>query len=451
MQTVENKLTDEFLKNWEKNFKSISFKDSFFYVAVSGGVDSIVLTNLISKFTNQFTILHCNFNLRKEESKRDELFVKCLETKYNTTVLIKEFDTIDFVDTHNLSVQTAARNLRYHWFKEVIEKELDQNKKYYLLTAHHADDNIETVLMNICRGTGLKGLHGISLKNDYILRPLLFARRTEILEYAKQNNLTWVEDSSNLTDHYTRNYLRLNIIPLLKNVYSTSEENIITNIEKWKEAETIYNLYIQEQKQKLFVYKGNEIHIPVLKLKQLKALKSIVYEITSPFGFSSNQIDDILFLIDTATGKYIQSSSHRIIKNRKWLIIAPLNENNITNFIIDEGDKEVFFANKKLVISKINQPNIQNNGTIACLDSKNISFPLIVRKWKQGDYFYPLGMDKKKKVSRFLIDSKLSLLQKEDIWVIETNKKIIWVIGLRIDNRFKINNSSTSFIQFAVE
>jgi tRNA(Ile)-lysidine synthase len=451
MKTVVNKLTDAFINNWNKHFTSISLNDSFFFIAVSGGVDSIVLTDLIAKITNRFTILHCNFNLRNEESKRDEQFVFSLQNKYNTTVLIKEFNTTEYVHVNNLSIQTAARNLRYNWFKEVMDKKAEPNIKCYLLTAHHADDNIETVLMNIFRGTGLKGLHGISLQKDHILRPLLFARKTDILDYAKQNNLKWVEDSSNVTDNYTRNYLRLHIIPLLKNLYSASEENLISNIEKWKEAEIIYNLYIQEQKQKILVYKGKEIHIPVLKLKQQKALKTILFEIVSEFGFTTNQLNDIVNLIDATTGKYIESSTHRVIKNRKWLIIAPLNENSITHFIIDEGDNELFFSNKKLTIAKVNQPNIQNNENVACLDSKNILFPLILRKWRQGDYFYPLGMDKKKKVSRFLIDTRLSMVQKEDIWVLETNKKIIWVVGLRIDNRFKINSSSTSFLQFTVE
>lgn len=444
-------LLENFLINWNNHFKEIANSNAHFFIAVSGGVDSVVLTDLMSKTSFSFSILHCNFNLRNDESKRDEIFVQSLATKYNTTVLVEHFDTNSYALEHKLSKQVAARNLRYNWFKNIIEQNTTTNKKCFLLTAHQADDTIETVLMNIFRGTGLKGLHGISMQNNYILRPLLFARRSEIEQYAKQNNLDWVEDSSNKKVDYTRNNFRLNIIPLIKEHFLTVEENLLANIEKWKEAEVIYNLYINEQKQKLIEVKDNTIQIPILKLQQQKAVKTVLYEIIANYGFTANQLKDAIELLDAATGKYIVSATHRILKNRKWVIITPLKSNNIQHFIIEQDDKKIFFDSNSIEIKIIENSEIQSNSNIACLDLKKISFPLLLRKYKQGDYFYPLGMSKKKKISRFLIDAKLSLTQKEDIWVMESNKKIIWLVGLRIDDRFKVTTQTKSILQLQVK
>ncbi|HNJ59036.1 MAG TPA: tRNA lysidine(34) synthetase TilS, partial [Chitinophagaceae bacterium] len=400
-------MLENFLINWNNHFKEIANSNAHFFIAVSGGVDSVVLTDLMSKTSFSFSILHCNFNLRNDESKRDEIFVQSLATKYNTTVLVEHFDTNSYALEHKLSIQVAARNLRYNWFKNIIEQNTTTNKKCFLLTAHQADDTIETVLMNIFRGTGLKGLHGISMQNNYILRPLLFARRSEIEQYAKQNNLDWVEDSSNKKVDYTRNNFRLNIIPLIKEHFLTVEENLLANIEKWKEAEVIYNLYINEQKQKLIEVKDNTIQIPILKLQQQKAVKTVLYEIIANYGFTANQLKDAIELLDAATGKYIVSATHRILKNRKWVIITPLKSNNIQHFIIEQDDKKIFFDSNSIEIKIIENSEIQSNSNIACLDLKKISFPLLLRKYKQGDYFYPLGMSKKKKISRFFIDAKL--------------------------------------------
>ncbi|HNF28920.1 MAG TPA: tRNA lysidine(34) synthetase TilS [Chitinophagaceae bacterium] len=444
-------LLENFLINWNNHFKEIANSNAHFFIAVSGGVDSVVLTDLMSKTSFSFSILHCNFNLRNDESKRDEIFVQSLATKYNTTVLVEHFDTNSYALEHKLSIQVAARNLRYNWFKNIIEQNTTTNKKCFLLTAHQADDTIETVLMNIFRGTGLKGLHGISMQNNYILRPLLFARRSEIEQYAKQNNLDWVEDSSNKKVDYTRNNFRLNIIPLIKEHFLTVEENLLANIEKWKEAEVIYNLYINEQKQKLIEVKDNTIQIPILKLQQQKAVKTVLYEIIANYGFTANQLKDAIELLDAATGKYIVSATHRILKNRKWVIITPLKSNNIQHFIIEQDDKKIFFDSNSIEIKIIENSEIQSNSNIACLDLKKISFPLLLRKYKQGDYFYPLGMSKKKKISRFFIDAKLSLTQKEDIWVMESNKKIIWLVGLRIDDRFKVTTQTKSILQLQVK
>jgi tRNA(Ile)-lysidine synthase len=311
-----------------------------------------------------------------------------------------------------------------------------------IVTAHHADDNIETVLINFFRGTGLQGLKGIQpyQQEQKLIRPLLCFRKEELLLYAKEQNLAFVEDSSNQSDKYTRNYFRNQLIPSLKEVFTEVEENILHNIKRFKEAETLYSQAVQQHKIKLLEQKGNEIHIPILKLKQTKPLETIVWEIIKNFQFSAAQTVDVIKLLDAGNSSFIQSATHRIIKNRKWLIIAELQHKNSQHILIEQGEKEVVLEKGILQLDMIQSTGETSEADrfTAFVDADSIQFPLLLRKWKQGDYFYPLGMQKKKKLSRFMIDQKLSATDKENTWVIESNKKIIWVIGYRIDDRFKL-------------
>ena len=430
-------------------------------LAVSGGVDSIVSTDLVAKSGFDFIIAHCNFQLRGEESNRDEIFVRSLENKYGKQVLVKTFDTEKYAAENKISIQEAARKLRYGWFDQLIidngqlKNENNQqsifNIQYstYLATAHHANDNIETLLINFFRGTGISGLHGIPLKQGKIIRPLLFAKREEILTYAKENNLQWVEDSSNASDKYTRNFFRLQIIPSIKEVYPNVEDNLLHNIERLKETEILYQQAIQQCIKKLSEHKGNEVHIPILKLQKTEPLNTIIWEIIKQYNFHTAQIDEVKKLFDAENGSYIASSSHRIIKNRSWLIIAPIETEQAQNILIEKPDKKIKFESGILELKKIETTNykLQTDNNVATLDAKEIKFPLLLRKWKQGDYFYPLGMKKKKKLSKFFIDQKLSKTEKEKVWVVEMNKKILWVIGYRIDERFKITSSTKEVLR----
>ena len=298
--------------------------------------------------------------------------------------------------------------------------------------------------MNFFKGTGITGLHGILPKQGKIIRPLLFARKDELKQFAEENNLQFVEDSSNITDKYTRNYFRNKLIPDLQKVFPQVENNLSDNLERFKEIEQLYLQSIELHKKKLLEQKGNEVHIPVLKLLKAEPLSTIVYEIIKEFGFTSYQTIEVIALLQSETGKYTQSSSHRIIKNRNWLIISPNQSLEAENILIEEEDEKIEFANGVLEFKQMLnvQCSILNSQLVAQLDADEICFPLLLRKWKQGDYFYPLGMTKKKKLSRFFIDQKLSLTEKENVWVIEMNKKIIWVVGLRIDNRFKITDKT---------
>ena len=436
-------------------------------LAVSGGVDSVVLADLCHHAGFEFVIAHCNFQLRGEESSRDENFVRSLGEKYNKQVLIKQFDTKAYAEEKKCSIQVAARELRYGWFEEVIsnklyviskEKEEEKdllasknlqlttyNLQLFLATAHHADDNIETLLLNFFRGTGISGLHGILPKQGNIIRPLLFAKREEIVAYAKEQNLSWVEDSSNASDKYSRNFVRHQVVPLMKTIYPQVDDNLLANIERFKEIELIYNVTVAQTKAKLIEIKGNESHIPILKLKKQTPLKTIVFEIIKDFGFAATQTEEAIKLLDAANGSFIASASHRLIINRNWLIIAPLQSEEALNIIIEEGTQEIVYAGGTLTFetTPADSAHLPNDATIATLNADEIKYPLLLRPYKQGDYFYPLGMLKKKKLSKFFIDQKLSKTDKERVWVIESDKRIVWVIGLRIDNRFRLKPSNS--------
>ena len=455
-------LLNKFINNIQQ--ENLFQKNDYLLLAVSGGADSVALCELCFQAGFHFEIAHCNFQLRGEESQRDEEFVRKLAEKYWSKVFIKKFDTKKYAEEKKISIQIAARELRYEWFDELLKEEfagsyhsasnlIPDNTNLiphtsYLLTAHHANDNIETLLMNFFKGTGIKGLQGILSNQGKIIRPLLFAKKKEIISFIKENNLEFVEDSSNSSEKYTRNYFRLQLIPSIQNVFPYVEENLINNIERFKEIEVLYLQSIELHKKNLLEQKGNEVHIPVLKLLKSKPLKTIVYEIIKDFNFTAHQTGEAVHLLNSESGKYISSATHRILKNRKWLIIAPVNNFLAQHILINKSDKEIVFELGKLIFKNeaFTNEKISTSNLTAMLDAKNITFPLLLRKWKPGDYFYPLGMQKKKKLSKFFIDQKISLTEKEKVWVIESDKRIIWIIGKRIDDRFKITEKTKNVV-----
>jgi tRNA(Ile)-lysidine synthase len=416
-------------------------------LAVSGGADSVVLAHLCKMAGYNFAMAHCNFQLRGAESDRDQQFVEILSQQFSVPLYVKKFDTAFEARQQKKSIETAARDLRYAWFNSLLDEKNDLSFRF-ILTAHHADDSIETATMNFFRGTGIAGLHGILPKQGRVVRPLLFARRAEIEQYAQLHTLEYVTDSTNAQSDYTRNFFRNKILPQVKQVYPDADKNVLANIYRIQEAEELYNQAITLHKKKLLEVKGNEVHIPVLKLLKATPLPTIAYEIIKDFGFSAKQTDELLALLQSDTGKYIESATHRIIKNRNWLIIAPQETAQAAHIIIEAGDTTIEFELGKLKIENKTATgfSLQQNTLLAQLDAAEIKFPLLLRRWKQGDYFYPLGMAKKKKLSRFFIDHKLSLTDKEKTWVVEMNKKIIWVVGMRIDNRFKITAQTKNIL-----
>jgi tRNA(Ile)-lysidine synthase len=417
-------------------------------LAVSGGVDSLVLCELSNRAGLQFAIVHCNFALRGEESERDEAFVKSLGEKYNVEVFVKKFDTSVYAEENSLSIQEAARKLRYNWFEELRK----EGGFAYTLLAHHANDNIETLLMNFFRGTGLEGLTGMpeEKKEAHCLRPMLELRRKDIEAFAKETALQWVEDSSNSSSKYTRNFFRNELIPQIKKVFPQAEENLLNNIKRLKQTATLHNELVDGLKKKVREVRGEEVHIPVLKLMKYKDT-SLIYEIIKDYGFTDKAVEEVIKLSDAESGKYITNNQYRIIRHRKWFIISPI-ATTAETFVVNKEDEVVVFANQQLLIKnlQVEKFGLNKSEAVAQVDAKEIEFPLVLRKWKTGDYFYPLGMHKKKKLSRFFIDQKLSKTDKEKAWVLESHKKIVWVVGHRVDDRFKVTNSTKEVLQFTI-
>ena len=445
-------------------------------LAVSGGLDSVVLASLCREAGFDFLLAHANFGLRGAESDRDEAFVRQWAESLGKELLVRRFDTQQYAAEHKVSIQVAARELRYAWFREITAVPdspltthdslpspnsplTTDHSPRFILTAHHRDDNIETLLMNFFKGTGIAGLRAILPKQGNILRPLLFAGRKELEQYAGQKNLGWVEDSSNLSDKYTRNYLRLHLVPQILELYPGVLQQLGDNIDRFREIEMLYRQSVEQARSRLLEQKGEEVHIPVLKLKKTVPLHTIVYEIIQPFGFSPQQVKEVIGLLDSGSGKYIRSSTHRILKDRKWLIISPHEPLLAAEHILIESPSEIVtYANGQLKLTRSSTSPLTTDHSlphhspltthqVALLDAASIQFPLLLRKWQKGDYFYPLGLRKKKKLARFFIDNKLSLADKEKVWVIEMDKKIVWVVGLRIDDRFKILPGTREILQ----
>jgi tRNA(Ile)-lysidine synthase len=414
-------------------------------LAVSGGLDSVVLAACCAKTGLDFGIAHANFQLRGAESERDENFVRQLAIQYKKPFYLKKFDTKNYAETEKISVQVAARKLRYDWFNTLTGSKAGLFK--FLLTAHHLDDNIETMLMHFFRGTGISGLTGMPEKNGNLVRPLLSISKKKLKEFADSQNLAWVEDSSNASIDYTRNYFRNQLIPSITSVFPELQQNLENNLRRFSEASILYQQAVGHYKKKLLKPNGPEIQIPILLLKKSIPLRTILYEIIKDFHFSPAQTDDVIRLMDSSNGKYISSSSHRIIKNRRWLIIAPLEDAFVSHIIIDSNESHISYPGGKIHFKEVKSTGyISIPPETVCLDAGKIQFPLILRKWKTGDYFYPLGMKKKKKLARFFIDQKLSKTAKEKVWVLVMDSQIIWVVGQRIDNRFSCGSSTSKIL-----
>ena len=413
-------------------------------LAVSGGLDSVVLTELCVRLGYSLVIAHCNFGLRGAASERDEQFVAGLAGRYGQEYRVKHFDTMAYAAAHKLSVQVAARDLRYTWFAELLAAEKQDvrtgNPPEAILTAHHLDDNIETMLMHFFRGTGISGMRGMLPRQGSILRPLLFASKAELAEFAAAAGLSWVEDESNSTDKYTRNYWRHHLVPQVRKLYPAAEQNLAANLRRFRDTEVLYRQAVDQQLKKLLYASGDEMQVPVARLMQAEPLHTICYELISGYGFTADQVPELIRLAGSETGKFIRSASHRIIKNRRWFIIAPLHEESVGHYAVEKEEKQLRFDRGMLVLKLMphNGDTVNAERDTGLLDADLLSFPLLWRRWKQGDYFYPLGMKKKKKLARFLIDAKLSATEKENTWVLVSGAHIVWVGGRRIDERFRV-------------
>lgn len=416
-------------------------------IAISGGLDSVVLTHLCHDLQLNIALAHCNFKLRGSESDDDETFVLKLANHLGLEVFVEDFDTEMYAKTRKLSVQMAARELRYEWFTN-----LAQNLSFdFILTAHHADDNLETFLINLSRGTGLNGLTGIPEINNNIVRPLLPFSRQELEAYAKANNLKWREDSSNASDKYLRNKLRHHVIPVLKGTTPELLQNFNTTLKNLNDAAHIVDDRLNEfEKNAIDTVEAHQIKFKISEFKNLNNPKAYLFEMFKDYGFT--EWNDVVALLDLQSGKQVLSHTHRLIKDRTHLILTENSSTELTeaSYLINKTDKKIktpigilFFDEADAVF--------QTSQTDICVDKDLLKFPLTIRKWRDGDFFYPLGMKGKKKISKYLKDEKLSLVDKEQTWLLLTENKVVWVIGMRADERFKVTAKTTNRLKIKVK
>ncbi|WP_047546776.1 tRNA lysidine(34) synthetase TilS [Psychroserpens sp. Hel_I_66] len=429
--------------------KNLTFlKESKLLIAISGGLDSLVLTHLCHELKLNFALAHCNFNLRGTESDEDENFVIELANRLDLEVFIESFSTEDYAKQNKLSTQMAARELRYNWFFDLAE-----NLNYdYILTAHHADDNLETFLINLTRGTGLNGLTGIPEINDHIIRPLLPFSREELEDYSKENNLKWREDSSNAEDKYLRNKLRHRVIPVLKEVNPELLQNFKKTLENLNDTADIVDESLNAvAKRAIENIDDNQIQFKISEFKKVNNSKAYLYEMFKDYGFT--EWKDVVNLLDAQSGKYVLSQTHRLLKDREHLILTKLNyldENHLERseelITINESDKKVitligilFFDEADAIFGK--------RTNVIFVDKHKIKYPLKLRKWQKGDVFYPFGMKGKKKLSKYFKDDKLSMIDKEHVWLLISEDKIVWVINRRADERFKVTDKTKDILK----
>lgn len=419
-------------------------------LAVSGGIDSVVMTDLFHRAGYDFGIAHCNFRLRGQESNDDQFFVYDLAKKYNVPFSTKKFLTKKDAKDNGISIQMAARELRYVWFAELIKKEGYTR----VATAHHLDDQAETFFINLLRNTGIAGLHGILPRQGNLIRPLLFTHRDAIEAYANKHKLKYREDSSNAESKYLRNKIRHEIIPLMLELNPAFLESLTETINRLRDIEIIFRESIDVARNKIILKEKKEIHIRIEDLKKLTPLEIYPFEILSPYGFNEAVIRDILHSPDDASGKIFYSSTHRLIKNRDELILDPLPEKKENSpkkveISIAQNRKEIrkpiHLTFKKLIPDKNFTIDFSND--VANLDLHKIEFPLVLRKWRKGNSFHPYGMNKNKKLSDYFIDNKLSVLEKENIWLLCSGSHILWIIGHRIDHRFRITSQTKEVLQ----
>ncbi len=432
----------QFQKHLQKNFPFL--KEKKLLLATSGGIDSMVLVHLLHQLKYNFAVAHCNFQLRGKESDGDEKFVTSFCNERQIEVYVQKFDTAKFAKEYKLSIQLAARKLRYDWFYELLEKEHYD----YILTAHHLDDSLETFLINLSRGTGMDGLTGIPNQNNRIIRPLLSFSRLDIELYAKHNEVQWREDSSNASDKYLRNKLRHDVIPILKELQPNLLASFENTLEHLKQTQSlvddasklVYKIVVKEE--------NNLLKFQLKELLKLPNYKAYLFQWLKDYGFTA--WEDIYNLVEAQSGKQIFSEHYCLLKDRDCLILS-LKEEATANdvYTIDKNGSQV---NIPLKFEFCNVSNIsESNSNSIFVNEEKMLFPLVLRRWQEGDFFYPAGMLGKKKVSKYFKDEKLALIEKSNQWLLCSDNQVIWIIGMRQDERFKATSNTTKILKITFQ
>lgn len=435
-------MEQDFRQHVEKNLDFLH--GSRLLLAISGGLDSVVLAHLCHQMKLKISLAHCNFNLRGAESDADEAFVLQLAEDLDLEIFIESFETETYAEEEGISVQMAARELRYDWFYDLA----DQLGFDYILTAHHADDNLETFLINLSRGTGLEGLTGIPEVSDKIVRPLLPFSRENLELYAKNNQLAWQEDSSNASNKYLRNKLRHEVIPILKEVNPKLLQNFKTTISNLQDSQNVVEDAVVKMQKKIARVEENVIKLNIKKLKKRSNPKAYLYQLLKGFNFTA--WNDVVHLLDAQSGKQVFSSTHRLLKDRDFLLLSEIGQEDEEQVIrILKYDKRVKTPFGHLIFEKVDQMSEPSSQTIF-VDADTLKYPLTIKKWQEGGFFYPFGMKGKKKLSKYFKDEKLSLFDKENAWLLFSGEDVVWIVGRRADERFKVTENTEDILKINI-
>lgn len=428
------------------NFKDYILQNALFdpqhriLLAVSGGKDSVLMAHFFKQAGFNFAIAHCNFGLRGGESQRDEHFVRRLAAVLDVPVYVTHFETKVFAAEHKISTQMAARDLRYRWFEE-LRAEHDYD---FIAVAHHQDDAVETVLLNLVRGTGIAGLHGILPKRGHLIRPMLFLSRKGIDELMTANDFEYVEDSSNSSNAYARNKLRLDVIPQLKEINPNLEQTFEQNIRRFAETEMVLQLEVARARLDLCEEKHNGLHFSRRKISLLNPKRLLLFELLKTYDFTETVVDEVIDAENKQSGTSFYSTSHRLTVDREALIVTRIAGGlEKENMMIHPADHLIVLPGQTLKMTFSDTVSFENNLSMAFVDADKLIFPLVLRTWQEGDRFMPMGMHNYKKLSDFFIDQKIPLPEKNTIPIlINGNGEVIWVTGLRQDNRYKVTGTT---------
>jgi tRNA(Ile)-lysidine synthase len=422
-------------------------KSSRLLIAVSGGIDSMVMAWLFREAGIEHSIAHCNFSLRAGESDGDEQFVASWAYLNHIPFYTNRFDTLEYAGARRISVQMAARELRYEWFRSLAAREgFDA-----VAVAHNLNDNVETFLINLTRGTGLSGLTGMSPRTGDIIRPLLFATRIEISAFAAENKIGFREDSSNSQVKYTRNRIRHRVIPELEKVNHAVFSAVTDTMSHLASSSEILETYISKLDGELFRQYNGNAEADIASLNALRPFRPLIFELFRKYGITPRQTEEVVSLLHSTTGKFIYTSTHRVLNDRGKIIITPRTPADDVGYSfssVDEMNISGLFSDLSIV--EPSEDPLPVSPLTACIDLSLVTFPLIVRRWEPGDRFRPLGMKQMKKISDFLIDLKVPVTQKEKVLLLMSGDDVIWVMGYRIDDRFRVTSRTGRILMLSL-
>lgn len=420
-------------------------------LAVSGGIDSVAMVDLMAKRGRHFGIAHCNFQLRGDASNADMALVEHKAHTYQVPFFYENFDPQKLASDKGISLQMAAREQRYHWLEKIRATEGYD----WIATAHHLDDQAETMLLNLIKGTGIKGLHGIPRKSGRTIRPLLFVEKEELRAYAKKSNLNWREDASNQKNDYQRNYLRSEVIPALKTINPSLNQTMEANAHRFSAMEAVWKSHIENLWHNIAIAKESRWELEKDQLLEFGYPKVYLYELLAPFGFNHTQVSDLYKGLKGEPGKLFYSPSHVLELGRKKVLLYPIvkSSRKFDHLAIESNQKQVEFEDLIINISFWEKADWDDrkNPFVACLDANLLQWPLILRYWEEGDFFYPLGMEHPKKLSDFFVDEKLSRHKKAQTLVVESGGNIVWIVGHRIDHRFRVTDSTKQIMKISAD